>query len=272
LVNTLIANKETLSFVWNIIFSFFGILRKKNMFLFSIQLLIIVNISPYLNNIVTALRLKYRQLFSVFLFLVICILNFSMIGFYFLSQDYIHTLMDNQENPCGSLLYCFLTHMNFGIRIDGGIGEFMSKSSYLDDTTHFMGVFFFQLIFFVLIIVIILSILSAIVIDAFVELRTQTMADLKDMKDVCFICNGDRNSIENLGENFDEHITKVHNVWTYVDYIIGLKFVDPQETNAINSFVIEKIEDKKISWFPSFSNEDKEQEDNGEGDNDEDNE
>jgi hypothetical protein len=98
------------------------------------------------------------------------------------------------------------------------------------------------------------------------------MADLKDMKDVCFICNGDRNSIENLGENFDEHITKVHNVWTYVDYIIGLKFVDPQETNAINSFVIEKIEDKKISWFPSFSNEDKEQEDNGEGDNDEDNE
>ncbi len=272
LVNTLIANKETISFVWNIIFSFFGILKKKNMFLFSIQLLIIVNISPYLNNIVTALRLKYRQLFSVFLFLVICILNFSMIGFYFLSQDYIHTLMDNQENPCGSLLYCFLTHMNFGIRIDGGIGEFMSKSSYLEETAHFMGVFFFQLIFFVLIIVIILSILSAIVIDAFVELRTQTMADLKDMKDVCFICNGDRNSIENLGENFDEHITKVHNVWTYVDYIIGLKFVDPQETNAINSFVIEKIEDKKISWFPSFSNEDKEQEDNGEGDNDEDNE
>ncbi len=34
--------------------------------------------------------------------------------------------------------------------------------------------------------------------------------------------------------------------------MIGLKFVDPQETNAINSFVIEQLQDKKISWFPYF--------------------
>ena len=34
--------------------------------------------------------------------------------------------------------------------------------------------------------------------------------------------------------------------------MIGLKFEDPQETNAINSFVIEQLQDKKISWFPSF--------------------
>ena len=47
----------------------------------------------------------------------------------------------------------------------------------------------------------------------------------------------------------------MHNLWTYVDYLIGLKFIDPQETNAINSFVIEKVEEKKISWFPWFSNE-----------------
>ena len=50
--------------------------------------------------------------------------------------------------------------------------------------------------------------------------------------------------------------------------MIGLKFVDPQETNAINSFVIEKIEQKKISWFPSFSNSlDEEEDDEDEDDN-----
>jgi hypothetical protein len=38
--------------------------------------------------------------------------------------------------------------------------------------------------------------------------------------------------------------------------MIGLKFVDPQETNAINSFVIEQLENKKISWFPSFEEKD----------------
>ena len=95
------------------------------------------------------------------------------------------------------------------------------------------------------------------------------------MMNVCFICNGDRNAIEKKGENFNEHINKVHNMWTYVDYMIGLKFVDPQETNAINSFVTEKIAEKKISWFPSFSNnndeDDNEEEEGDDDDNGDDN-
>jgi len=32
--------------------------------------------------------------------------------------------------------------------------------------------------------------------------------------------------------------------------MIGLKFVDPQETNAINSYVIDMMASKSISWFP----------------------
>ena len=30
-------------------------------------------------------------------------------------------------------------------------------------------------------------------------------------------------------------------------------FMDRQETNAINSYVIELIDNKQISWFPSTS-------------------
>jgi hypothetical protein len=43
---------------------------------------------------------------------------------------------------------------------------------------------------------------------------------------------------------------KVHNIWTYVEYMLGLRFVDIQETNAINSYVIESLEKKEIAWFP----------------------
>jgi hypothetical protein len=49
--------------------------------------------------------------------------------------------------------------------------------------------------------------------------------------------------------------------------MIGLKFVDPQETNAVNSFVIEQLEDKKISWFPLFA----ENDDNSNNDEEDDN-
>ena len=274
-VNTMLSKKEIISFLWNIIFSTAAVSKSSNIFLFSIQLLIIVNISSTLQNIVKAVSMRYQQLLATFLFLFICMYIFSCLAFYFLSKDYVHTLQDNQENACGSLLYCFLTHMNFGLRTDGGIGDFITKTNFFDDPAYFMGMFFFQFIFFIIIIIIILSILGGSIIDTVAELREKSRSDFKDMMNVCFICNGDRNAIEKKGENFNEHINKVHNMWTYVDYMIGLKFVDPQETNAINSFVIEKIEEKKISWFPSFSNnndeDDNEEEEGDDDDNGDDN-
>ena len=108
-----------------------------------------------------------------------------------------------------------------------------------------------------------LNFVGGSVIDTFAELREKSQEDLNDMENVCFICNGTRNDIEKKGEVFEEHIKNVHSVWTYLDYIIGLSFVDPQETNAINSYVIEQLNEKKISWFPSFV----ENDDNHDNDN-----
>ena len=265
---TMLSKKEIISFLWNIIFSLIASSKSTHIFLFSIQLLIIVNISSTIQNIILAVVLRYKQLLVTFLFLFICMYIFSCLAFFFFSKDYVKTLEENQENACGTLLYCFLTHMNFGLRTDGGIGEFMQKNNFFESPGYFMGVFFFQFFFFIIIIIIILSMLGGIIIDTVAELREKSRANFKDMNNVCFICNGDQNSIEKKGENFTEHINKKHHIWTYVDYMIGLKFVDPQETNAINSFVIEKIEQKKISWFPSFSNSlDEEEDDEDEDDN-----
>ena len=111
-----------------------------------------------------------------------------------------------------------------------------------------------------------LNVVGGSIIDTFAELREKSQEDLYDMKNVCFICNGTRNDIEKQGEIFDQHIENVHNIWTYIDYMIGLKFVDPQETNAVNSFVIEQLEDKKISWFPLFAENDDNSNNNDEDD------
>ena len=147
--------------------------------------------------------------------------------------------------------------MEFGLRTDGGIGEFIKKLRFYDKHSYFMGMFLYQLVFFFLIILFMLPIISGTIIDSFAEMREILRNYNYDMNSVCFICGGTKDDIEKEGENFEEHTTTVHNVWTYVDYMIGLKFVDPQETNAINSFVIDKIEEKKISWFPTISEETK---------------
>jgi inositol 1,4,5-triphosphate receptor type 1/inositol 1,4,5-triphosphate receptor type 3 len=89
-----------------------------------------------------------------------------------------------------------------------------------------------------------------IIIEAFGDLRQKEQQINKDKKEICFICGVDKDTLEKKGEKLDVHREKVHNIWTYVDYILGLRFVDIQETNSINSYVIESLEKKELNWFP----------------------
>ena len=261
IIKTLLSRRETINFSWNLLFSTIGICSGRFLFVYSLQILIIVNIISTLRSITKAIVMRYKQLFTFLMFLVVETYIFSTIAFYLLSKDFVHENEGNQENTCGSLFFCFLSHLEFGLRTDGGIGEYIAKLSFTDTPGYFMGMFFFQFIFYIITIVIMLAVIGGSVIDTFAELRDKSRKDLNDLNNKCFICHGNRDEIEKGGEVFEDHINKVHNVWDYVDYMIGLKFVDPQETNAINSFVIEQLQDKKISWFPSFGEGNEEQKD-----------
>ena len=58
--------------------------------------------------------------------------------------------------------------------------------------------------------------------------------------------------MEKNRQNFVEHRSKIHYIWNYVDYMITLKFSDVHDLNAINSYAKEKIENKDISWLPTY--------------------
>jgi hypothetical protein len=114
-----------------------------------------------------------------------------------------------------------------------------------------MGRFFYEFIFFIVVIVIMLGVVFGIIIDTFAQLREETDHTENDMKNVCFICGAKKDELEKECINYSEHVEDDHNLWNYALYIIGLKFVDPQETNAINSYVIDMNSERSISWFPS---------------------
>jgi Na+-transporting NADH:ubiquinone oxidoreductase subunit NqrC len=124
------------------------------------------------------------------------------------------------------------------------------RRSFVIEPGYYIARFLYEDLFFILVIVILLSLVFGIVIDAFAELRDKYLKNEKDKKDTCFICGASREQLEKKCENFNLHVMKVHNMWTYADYIIGLKFVDVQETNAINSYVIEQVEMKQTAWLP----------------------
>lgn len=115
--------------------------------------------------------------------------------------------------------------------------------------------------FFIVLILILLNIIFGIIIDTFAELSEVQHEMEHDMHEKCFICGESKASLEKKSIDFHAHTEDQHSIWNYVDYLIMLKFVDAQETNAINSYVIEMVNDKKISWFPAAikSEEDEEQ-------------
>jgi hypothetical protein len=142
--------------------------------------------------------------------------------------------------------------LDSGLRTDGGIGEILTKISFINHPGYYMTRFFYEIGFFITVIVILLSIVFGIIIDTFAELREHSREIDDDIVNVCFICGARKDDLEKERVNFTKHVHTDHDLWNYSIYVIGLKFVDPQETNAINSYVINMLNEKSIAWFPVY--------------------
>ncbi len=97
------------------------------------------------------------------------------------------------------------------------------------------------------------KIIFGIILDTFRVLREKEFKSEKDKLNRCFICNVDKDTLEKNSINFEDHCSIEHNLWDYAYYIISLRIQNKQNLNAINSYVKDQIESKKITWFPNQS-------------------
>ena len=71
------------------------------------------------------------------------------------------------------------------------------------------------------------------------------------MINICFICGHYRLVFDKYSEGgMERHIAKDHNLWMYVFYLLHLKTKDSSDRNGIESYVIEKYQEKDYSWVP----------------------
>ena len=282
--NVLIRKNKLLPFFWNIVLSFIGA-YKEIYIIYIIQLFIILNLSSTLRNLVSAIALRGGQLISVFYFSVVVNLCLAAVAFFYFEEDFIkaidskmpheypssfnflndliggvYTEPSHQESECGTFAYCLMTHLDYGMRFDGGIADRMSRRSYNYNQGMYISRFIYEMIYFWSQTVMLQGMMFSIVIEAFSELRNKELEIEKDKNEICFVCGIDKASSEKNGQKFEEHINKEHNLWTYVDYILGLRFVDIQDTNAINSYVMDKIQRKELVWLPMYIKKEEEKE------------
>merc|ERR1711988_1344312 len=115
----------------------------------------------------------------------------------------------------------------------------------------FLGRFAYDLSYFVVVIIILLNVIFGIIIDTFAAMREVTETKMSDMKSVCFMCGYDRPTLDRSGSGFEQHITKEHNMWKYLYYVVYLLQKDPTEYTGLETFVAEMIEEEDMSFYPT---------------------
>lgn len=188
----------------------------------------------------------------------IIIYIYSAIGFIFLYDtfydDFIHAGLLNRKGDsiCMTMMHCFLSTVNYGVRGGGGIGEFLPTQTAVPENAQ--GFYFrslYDLSFFLLVITILLNIIFGIIIDTFAQLRDIDLSIINDTKNTCFICGIDKAVFDkDTEQGFEYHQEMDHNVWKYLYFIIHLKEIDPTDLNGTESYILDMFESENINWFP----------------------
>jgi hypothetical protein len=235
-------------------FTLLGSIYDSLRFLYSFSLLSILSLNQTLSNIALSFLVKGDSLMWTTLFTFVLLYEYSGWGFYFQRDRFYETNgRDKPDEMCRSLLYCFLTMINNGMRWHCGVGKITRSESYIIHFWPFVHRFFFDLIFFWVIEAIMLKIVYGIILDSFGELREAHNLIEKDMANNCFICNVEKDECEKNNISFKEHCDEVHNVWDYAFYMITLRMQDPATLNAVNSRNRQKILEKRVDWLPDSS-------------------
>lgn len=145
---------------------------------YSFHLLDVVNRFPQLQNVIQSVTLNGNQLLMTAMLGIIIIYIYSAIAFIFLFDtfydDQVHAGLLNRKGDsiCQSMMHCFLSTINYGLRGGGGIGEFLPTQTAVKENEQ--GFYFrsiYDLTFFLLVITILLNIIFGIIIDTFAQLR-----------------------------------------------------------------------------------------------------
>ena len=254
--NTIFNKGELTPFFFYITCTILAISHINLRFFHSITLLSAALLNGTLKSLIMSIFVKGRQFIWTFVFTFVLLLVFAGWGFFFQRDRFYDTVNRDKPDHMGeSLLYCYLTQINNGLRWHLGIGKVLRTESGLLHLGPFIHRWFYDFVFFVINYMVMLRIVFGIVLDSFRELRKKHYNIVKDMSNKCFICNLEKDICEKNNKSFKEHCEIEHNLWDYANYMILLRMQDPHDLNAVKSRCQSLIFDKNTSWLPDAEGE-----------------
>ena len=152
---------------------------------------------------------------------------------------------------CDSLVMCFFTTLDVGMRTGDISGNAMDGVTFQDGLVYADRVLF-GLVFFLFLGVILFDIVTGIIIDTFGSLREETATRLDYLSNTAFISDIERSAYEENGPEFkyDKLQNEDQLIWNYVLYLAHLRKKNPMMYTGCESEIVRKISEKDASWLP----------------------
>lgn len=195
---------------------------------FSFHLIMLIVNRPLIQHVLNSVWRNIEQLGAALVLAVIILFWYSLIAFNFDAFRNKYAF-EGDKMVCDTLLSCFRTHFDYGLTVNPFWNE-------LDEPVPLEGIPV-NLSYFIIINLIITSVLSAIIIDTFSQLRAEDIWRKSDTKDYCFICNIARDDFDKLGLNFNKHTKQDHYMWNYLFFRAYLEEVDETEMTGQETYV-----------------------------------
>jgi hypothetical protein len=143
----------------------------------------------------------------------------------------------------------------YGLRTDGGINSINADD---DESTKNPNIinngltsrFFLDMLFHLIVKGIIIVFMAAIVIASYINYNETNNKMEYEKKNICFICNINRDVFLRNKICFNKHIKKIHNKLDYIYYIIYLLTKKRNDLRKIDKYVLEKFIIGDLFWIP----------------------
>jgi len=199
--------------------------------------------NPILSSLLRSVQRNIWALAMLFWLGVFIIYFHSVVAFAYFRNDFDW----RQGFYCDTLWECFVTELNWGFRMGGGIGEVLPNVSrewpdYVRRASYDLS-FFFLLSFFIM------QVAAFVLGQSFTSLIDENRDREKMMRENCFICGLTRSVIEE-GADFDLHVKSEHNPWSYVFFFRYLAHKDERDASLVEREVMRAIKRHNYDWVP----------------------
>ena len=228
-----------------------GCITRFDIIFFSFQLLTIGKFVSTIKEIIDAFVIRIGQLVSMVVFLAIIMFAFANYDYYFLKQQYLLEQEDGSiMDTCSTLLECFITLFNNGVRSGGGIGDLLPELPFF--SMIYLHRWVHDMIFFIIVSLLLLNMINGVIVTTFSQIREDSSNKEDDKNNICFICSIPRYEVEKQGLSFEEHIKSEHCVKTYIRYLLSLYLMDTNDMDQDQYYVYNCLKKNGVEFFPIF--------------------